>query len=139
MENAEAIYLGDQGVTGHEVRQVCPATTTTYELRVIAQEREFKRTVTISVGGPRPADEPTILFWAERTEIAAGECTDLHWDVENAQAIYLNGQGVTGHEILQVCPVETTTYELLVTAPGLEVKRTVTIAVVLPQGKSSSQ
>ncbi len=127
VENAQEIYLDGQGVTGHEVRNVCPAAKTTYELRVIAQGQEFKHTVTIAIEG---VQEPTVNFWAERTELNAGECTNLHWDVENVQAVYLDGQGVGGHEVRPVCPAQTTTYELKVVAPGQEIRRTVTIAVL---------
>ena len=38
-------------------------------------------------------------FWADRYRLDPGECTTLHWAVTNAQAVYLNDQGVAraGH------------------------------------------
>lgn len=78
---------------------------------------------------PTPAPQPTatatpvpgaqIAFWADRTLINQGECTNLRWDVQNVQAVWVYPQGedyqsfpVTGNGARLVCPTETTTYEL---------------------------
>jgi len=77
--------------------------------------------------------EAEIAFWAERAKIIRGECTNLHWDVENVKAIYLHGGGVTGHEVREVCPTATVTYTLRVVTEGdQEIIRYVTIEVEAP-------
>jgi len=72
---------------------------------------------------------PTIQFDADQRELAAGQCTTLRWDVEHVQAVYLDGQGVAGHDTKQVCPAQTTTYTLRVVTADGDVHRTVTINV----------
>ena len=57
---------------------------------------------------------PTIDFWADEGHIVRGECTTLHWRVENVQAVYYQGEGVSGYGDRQECPQQTTTYELYV-------------------------
>jgi hypothetical protein len=87
-----------------------------------------------------PTPTPTVTPWppaqvdfrADRTQLVVGECTTLRWDVENASAVYLDGQGVVGHGTRQVCPTVTTSYRLLVQAPAGNVERSVTITVSQP-------
>ena len=62
-----------------------------------------------------PTASAIISFRADRTSLNAGECTTLRWDVDNVTAVYLDGQGVGGHESRQVCPTATQTYTLSVT------------------------
>lgn len=58
-------------------------------------------------GQPSPG-QPSISFWADTDRVAQGQCTSLHWNVDNAQAVYLKYQdktnGVGGHDSRQVCP-----------------------------------
>jgi len=81
---------------------------------------------------PTPIPPAEVSFWVERDSITSGECTVLHWDVEHATAVYLDGGGVAGHDIRQVCPTSTTTYHLHVTAPSGDVDRYVTVTVSPP-------
>lgn len=81
---------------------------------------------------PTPMPPVQVNFWADRTTIVRGECTVLHWDVEYATAVYLNGEGVVGHGSRQVCPQNTTTFTLHVVAPSGDVNRSVTITVQEP-------
>jgi hypothetical protein len=77
-----------------------------------------------------PTPEASISFSADRTEIAAGECTTLRWDVENVAAVYLDGAGVVGHGTQSACPDTTTTYVLhIVRRDGGTTERSVTISV----------
>jgi hypothetical protein len=73
-----------------------------------------------------------VTFGVERDSVTAGECTVLHWDVDLATAVYLDGEGVGGHGTRQVCPPRTTTYHLHVAAPSGDVDRDVTVTVTLP-------
>lgn len=72
---------------------------------------------------------PQISFRADRTSINRGECAILFWDVENVNAVYLDGRGVVGHDSIRVCPSATTTYTLLVRAGSQDFVRQVTIFV----------
>jgi serine/threonine protein kinase len=53
-------------------------------------------------------------FRSDEMTIARGGCTTLRWDVDNVQAIYLDGRGVAGHGTQEVCPSSTQTYTLVV-------------------------
>lgn len=73
-----------------------------------------------------------VNFWVERNTLTLGECTTLHWDVEYATAISLNGEGVAAHGTRQVCPSSTTIYYLHVVSPAGDVERSVTVEVSAP-------
>ncbi len=69
---------------------------------------------------PTPA-LPSLNFWADRTTINQGECTTLRWSVANIQAVWVYEAGqdwrqfpATGDGSRQVCPMQTTTYEMRV-------------------------
>ena len=52
VENIREVYYQGQGVTGHDQRTECPATTTTYTLHVVLMDGSTTdRTVTVNVGG----------------------------------------------------------------------------------------
>ena len=69
------------------------------------------------------------VFWADRYNLAAGECTNLHWDVQNVNAVYFNGNPAEGKETRQMCPPQTTTYTLRVNSSSGTQDRTVTLTV----------
>ena len=79
---------------------------------------------------PPPAQ---VNFRADQTTIDRAKCTMLRWDVENATAVYLNGEGVAGHGTRQVCPTANTVYTLHVDAARGGGDRTVTITVNVPR------
>ena len=79
-----------------------------------------------------PQPQAEVDFRADHTSVIQGECTTLHWDVEYATAVYLNGGGVVGHGSQKVCPANTTTYDLHVEAPGGNIDRRVTVEVTGP-------
>lgn len=63
-----------------------------------------------------PAGPPAVVrFWAERYALPEGGCTTLHWRAEQVQAVYLDGEGVTGEGTRVVCPLATQFYTLEVT------------------------
>jgi hypothetical protein len=57
---------------------------------------------------------PGISFRADEYTITSRNCTWLRWDVDNIREVYLDGQGVVGHDQRQVCPTATTVYQLRV-------------------------
>jgi hypothetical protein len=87
-----------------------------------------------------PTSTPTATPWppaqvnfqADRTSLVRGECTTLRWDVEYATAVYLDGGGVVGHGTQEICPADTTIYNLRVEAPSGNVDRSVTVEVSIP-------
>lgn len=93
---------------------------------------------------PTPVPQPTatpapqISFSASPTTINQGQCATLNWSVENVQAVWVYPQGQpyqqyprTGQGSEQVCPPQTTTYEMRVLLRnGSTVTQQVTINVV---------
>jgi hypothetical protein len=77
-----------------------------------------------------PTSTRDISFRADATELAAGSCTTLRWDVEDVQEVYLDGQPQQGHGSKQACPVQTQTYELHVISAAGEFRHQVTVNVV---------
>ncbi len=129
VDNVRAVYLDEQGVPGHGTQQVCPQATTTYTLRVVTYAGDIHRTVTVTVLEPPQVE---ISFTADGYSILLGQCTTLRWDVENVQAVYLDGQGVPGHGTQRVCPQTTTTYSLRVVTNTGDTSPTITVTVVSP-------
>jgi len=58
VEHATAVRLDDEDVIGHDTRQVCPTTTTTYNLHVEAPSGDVDRSVTVTVSAPVDTDPP---------------------------------------------------------------------------------
>ena len=74
------------------------------------------------------------IFWADRDIIPPGECTILHWEVPDVEAVRLYGPGFDPNilvppsgESAEVCPEETAMYELK--NPDWEVIATVVVTV----------
>ena len=120
VDSINAAYFVDggnsQGVGGHDSRTICPAQTTTYTLRVVRRDNatvNFPITINVNAGGGL-----SISFWVDQSTINAGQCTTLHWDVQNGQAVFLNqGAGeaqVGGASAIQTCPQSSATYTLRV-------------------------
>ncbi len=89
-------------------QQECPTQSTTYSLCVDTGEEFECREVSIVVKAP------TLSITADRTNINAGECTQLHWDVKGGYQVQVNeyDQSWTGEQ--QVCPTQSKTYSLCV-------------------------
>ncbi len=67
---------------------------------------------------PGPTAMPAMELMADSTSLTAGSCTTLRWRVSGIQpqSIELNGQPVAAQGEQQVCPCQTTTYDLIVLA-----------------------
>ncbi|MCB8985957.1 MAG: META domain-containing protein [Ardenticatenaceae bacterium] len=95
---------------------------------------------------PQVTATPSISFTADRTVINQGECTTLRWQVANIQAVWVYPLGepyqnfpATGEGSREVCPTETTTYEMRVLLPDQSVVlRQVTIQVNVTNPLSNS-
>jgi hypothetical protein len=58
VDNVKAVYFEGKGRTGHESASVCPATTTTYQLKVVTAQGEESPEVTVFVTPPTPTVTP---------------------------------------------------------------------------------
>ncbi len=85
---------------------------------------------TLTAVPPTPTSAPEISFSVDTATIPAGGCTHLRWQVNNITAVYLNGGGVTGEEVRQVCPAQSETYTLRVVYGGGEETRSLTVTVL---------
>ena len=145
VEYATAVLFEDYAVAGHGSQVVCPKEKRTFTLRVEAPQGGGDRQITIQVSVPAQPAQPVqpvqpvqpdqtaqIKFWADQTSIEQKSCTTLHWDVEHATAVRLDGDGVGGHDSKKVCPNETRTYTLKVEAQQGGGDRQVTIQVSIP-------
>jgi hypothetical protein len=82
-----------------------------------------------------PAGTPVVLFFAEDERVDLGDCTTLHWHVENVKAVYYENQGVDGRGEHKECLRDNAPgdYNLMVILPnGATQLYTVTVGVILP-------
>jgi murein DD-endopeptidase MepM/ murein hydrolase activator NlpD len=84
--------------------------------------------------------EPVFEFYLERETIAPGECTVLHWLVDNVSSlngIFLNGEIIDpGEGSRPVCVMEDTSYNLELNAGWGGMEQTVTVYVRQPTSTS---
>ncbi len=74
---------------------------------------------------------------ADQRWVQPGQCTTLRWDVDGIQAIYFfdgaNEIGVAGHDTRQVCPTQTTNFQIrLIAQDGSLERYEVSVAVGEP-------
>lgn len=123
-DNVQTVYYNNQPVSGITQNRIeCPAFSTTYNLLVTTRDnQQILKQVNIQVSD-RPVTwnnwdaSPVIIdFWADRTQIKAGECLNVYWNTNNVQTVYYNNRPVSGIQQNWVeCPSRSTTYNLLVT------------------------
>ena len=70
---------------------------------------------------PTPTASPNLNFTVDKNNLRAGECTNLRWDVRNVREVYVyadgedwSKHGVAGQSSRQVCPQQSTNYNLRV-------------------------
>ena len=94
---------------------------------------------------PPPPAGPSINFWTDKDRVKEGQCTTIHWDVSNVQAVYLEyggkTRGVAGQGSQGVCPsTDGKTYVLRVVRPdGGTETRTITINIESGGGGGSGK
>jgi hypothetical protein len=111
VENVISVTYQGQPATGSETRRECPTQTTTYILRVQGSAGTQEYTVTVQVV---PVGQTAVTFTADKYTVAPGGCATLSWNATNVKEVRLNGEGVSGVASRQVCPGQTTDYELTV-------------------------
>ncbi len=105
-----------------------------YDLYAVAVDILNQSSTSAHVSGSiQNACQPSISFRTDRTNINVNEHTMLRWDAECVKAVYLDGQGVNGHDARDVAPTSTKTYTLRVSKnDGSTEDRQVTITVNHP-------
>jgi len=63
---------------------------------------------------PTSTPNPNVRFWADKTDLTAGECTTLYWQTNNILAIFFDNVGVSGDGERAFCPCETESHTLRV-------------------------
>ncbi len=136
-DNVQAVYYNGQGVSGiNQTRIECPRETTSYTLMVVGRDglqHDYGLQVTVDGHVSDPGQVSYgIAFNADRTQIQSGECVTISWNVINVQAVYYNGQGMSGdNQTRQECPRQTTNYTLrVVKLDGSQETRTIQIQVL---------
>jgi hypothetical protein len=131
-QNVQAVYLypaGENwqnfGVVGSGTQQVCPVTTTTYELRVVKVDNSVEiRQVVVTVNPV--ANAPVInRFTVEPAQIALGQCVTIQWQVTGEVSnisIFRDQQVILGNAPLsgsmQDCPATVGDFGYLLEATG---------------------
>ncbi len=123
-----AIIVKVEGTASVEPTGTPPAEATATETLAPAPDATATPTAYVQPGAPTPTPEPSITptpfptprYWMSvaPSRIRPGECATLQWHVENAAAVYLDGEEVAGEGSKKVCPTETTTYALHIEAPS---------------------
>jgi hypothetical protein len=138
-EDSLAAVPASGGRLGDATAGWTPTAPGTYTVRARATDSagnvgsEATSVVTVGeVATPSPTfaaggSEGEIFFLVEPEVIAPGACAVLRWEVYPPVDALLDGEGVPSAGEREVCPLETTTYELLV--PEWEQASTVTVHV----------
>ncbi len=129
----------DGGRLGQAMVEWNPTEPGTYTIRargIDSQGNRGSEAISVVTVGQMLESSPTappgpeggeIAFLVEPEAIPAGACAVLHWEVYPPAEALLNGEGVPPAGEMEVCPPETTTYELLV--PERDQMRTATLHV----------
>lgn len=143
VDNVRAVFFWDgnnrQGVGGNDSRTVCPTVTTAYRLEVTGNDgRTNNFFITVTVSGSGSPNATIDSFTADNVNLTRGQCTSLRWQVGGAaQLIQLfdggNASTVGATGVVSVCPQNTSTYVLRVTAGnGGVLERSLTVNVNVP-------
>jgi hypothetical protein len=82
VEYATAVYLNDGGVPGHGTQQVCPPSSTTFNLHVEAPSGTLDKSLRINVSAPpdtTPPPAPSLVVPANGLEIDCKSSQTLAW------------------------------------------------------------
>lgn len=79
-------------------------------------------------------------YWADQECLLDVDCTTLHWEVDNAQAVTLNGEGVGGYDSRLACPPgQTGEYTLRAVNGAQSVERTIVLRRVTAELRADRQ
>lgn len=132
VQNVQAVYLYEQGqnwqdhgVNGEGSRRVCPAQTTTYDLRVVKQDGSIEvRQITINV---EPVNIAPLIenFTVTPTQVTVSGCVQVQWRVSgNVTRIDVRRDSTTIWDnaplngVMQDCPPGPGSVNYTITASG---------------------
>jgi hypothetical protein len=75
---------------------------------------------------------PTVNFSVDNSTLTQGNCTFLHWEIDNARAVFLDGVSVDNHGSQRVCPTSSTNYVLRVNGSNGTIDQVLRVAVSEP-------
>jgi hypothetical protein len=119
-QNVEAVYLDGDAVDDSGSREVCLTSGERSELQAGYEEqvvRNYDFRIVTGAGDVEHRTEvvwvyPDVYFAADDSSLAAGECTQLHWEATHVREVTLDDQRVAESGEQKVCPTETHTYVL---------------------------
>jgi len=135
------VFLDGREVAPEGEEEVCLEGPTTYELVVGVPGGSVSQSVSIQVEEPGPEAGPEVInLTVDPDVITRGGCAILHWEIAPPEwPVFVNGQEVTATGEREECPEGTTTYEVIVEAPGGPYVRTVTLSVDGPGPEPTPQ
>ncbi len=128
---AGATRVGDRAVEGWSWGGGSPPPLVPFDQICVAPPIDTPPPPTPTVGPPTatPLPAPEAWFRFDDNPIEAGACTQLRWDVSNAEAAYLDGEAVAFSSSRQVCPTAPQIYRLRVVGAAGERSYELTLGV----------
>ncbi|GAB4460933.1 MAG: hypothetical protein Kow00120_28400 [Anaerolineae bacterium] len=139
-DDGARLYIDDQLVLdkwypqwAHTYKVRRTLTAGNHTLRLEYFEQEEVALIKLSwqqVGLPTPVPGAEITFTANPPQVAPGQCTNLSWNVQNAQTVYYENQPVQATGTRTECLTATRIFTLrVVRLDGSEETRTATVTV----------
>jgi len=134
--NAVSVYLDDVLMPAAHSYQIQPTEGHVYTLRAENPGGSVQASSRIRVVDPTPTptatetpcNYPTIHeFGSSPTSVNRGEKVTIFWDVADATAVYLNGEGVSGVSAKTVTLKQTTVFTLVARNACGEIEETLTV------------
>jgi hypothetical protein len=107
VEYATAVYLNGKGVVGHGSQQVCPDSTTTYDLHVESPCGDVDKRLTINVSAPADTQGPDISDLDTTEPYLLDDCDCSPCEMEVSVNV-VDPSGVAGVKLVYKRPGETT-------------------------------
>lgn len=82
---------------------------------LVAESNEGNNDMQTTLGSHLAIQQATTRFWVEPEQIQAGACTNLYWEVENAQSVKLGSTEVQHEGRYEACHCKDELYRLTVT------------------------
>jgi len=76
---------------------------------------------------------PKVAYSVDNSTVTQGNCTFLHWEVDNARAVFLDGAGVDKHGSQKVCPTSSTNYTLHIDGLNGAIDQVLRVSVTEPR------
>jgi hypothetical protein len=95
-------------------------------------ETILRVTITRFMPDTDPATQIAMDFYHDGDQLVVGQCTTLHWVVQNATEVTLDGNPVDSRGSEFTCPLSTTTYSLSASNTIGQVEKELTISVSQP-------